>query len=682
MDETDQKICNPKGLKIELFDHQKTTVYSMMKLEEEGSIQNGDEFKVCASILSEMMGSGKTLEIISLILLRKIPGKSNYYVNIPNNAYTSIYKVYNKHIKSNLIFVSPQTLHQWLDTIACYTDLSVFVIDGIAKLRNFYLMYKQNLLNNYDIYLVKVCQISSSINREYNYPFLKAKYQNQKYAKRHIVNEIADISFDSQWGRVIYDDFDTSGITNNCLNIPSRFTWFVSATINSSKKPKVENMDSTSEHITYYNSRIFDVFDNKILLSYYNLKCNENYILNSQSLPKYETYIYTVENDMNWYIDMIRTCSVSDKIIEALNEDAIEKASELADIKINHISELFKNIFQNNINNFRNVINKLNKCYKIQEEIKDTYIPFDDVIDTNINIIEFQLDLYELDNSSINLPTLNYYIDVLKNKKEKYIKVIERIKSKLLDSECYICFSDYKDGKTKMLYNCCGFITCSNCTRSLCREENSKITIKCPQCRNINNFNELSYIPNELNTTSLGDMDIMINNIIKQPNKKIHKIEKYFSPKILELGKIIDEPNKENNKVRNLKYKNVISGNIDLKNNFQFDKMMVVAQFRETFDMIVSYLNEKNIGYIKLTQPISESINEFKTNKNRKILLLESYKYCSGIDLGFLSDLIFMNKICNFDIESQIVGRLQRLGRNSNLRIHYILYENENKLFQ
>jgi hypothetical protein len=39
-----------------------------------------------------------------------------------------------------------------------------------------------------------------------------------------------------------------------------------------------------------------------------------------------------------------------------------------------------------------------------------------------------------------------------------------------------------------------------------------------------------------------------------------------------------------------------------------------------------------------------------------------------------ITQLIKLNK----ELESQVIGRAQRLGRNSNLNVYYLCYENEN----
>ena len=42
-----------------------------------------------------------------------------------------------------------------------------------------------------------------------------------------------------------------------------------------------------------------------------------------------------------------------------------------------------------------------------------------------------------------------------------------------------------------------------------------------------------------------------------------------------------------------------------------------------------------------------------------------------------MTDLVFMHKILDKSIEAQVAGRGQRVGRRYELKIHYLLYDDE-----
>ena len=90
------------------------------------------------------------------------------------------------------------------------------------------------------------------------------------------------------------------------------------------------------------------------------------------------------------------------------------------------------------------------------------------------------------------------------------------------------------------------------------------------------------------------------------------------------------------------------------------------------------YYKKINIKYNRLLGSggrIRNIINDYKNNKVN-ILLLNAKYYGSGLNLQMTSDIIIYHRM-NRELEEQLIGRGQRLGRTSQLKIHYLCYENE-----
>ena len=62
------------------------------------------------------------------------------------------------------------------------------------------------------------------------------------------------------------------------------------------------------------------------------------------------------------------------------------------------------------------------------------------------------------------------------------------------------------------------------------------------------------------------------------------------------------------------------------------------------------------------------------------VLLLNAKYYGSGMNLEMTTDIIIFHKM-NDELEKQVIGRGQRLGRTGQLNVHYLCYENEMKKF-
>ena len=87
---------------------------------------------------------------------------------------------------------------------------------------------------------------------------------------------------------------------------------------------------------------------------------------------------------------------------------------------------------------------------------------------------------------------------------------------------------------------------------------------------------------------------------------------------------------------------------------------------------------ENNISYSKLQGSgghITNIVDDFKKGKI-KVLMLNAKHYGSGLNLQMSTDIILYHRMTK-EMESQIIGRGQRLGRTEPLNISYLCFENE-----
>ena len=97
---------------------------------------------------------------------------------------------------------------------------------------------------------------------------------------------------------------------------------------------------------------------------------------------------------------------------------------------------------------------------------------------------------------------------------------------------------------------------------------------------------------------------------------------------------------------------------------------------------IVNYCKERKITFWKLAgkaQNINKSARLFNSYNNTCALVINSTRYCSGLNLQTATDLVFFHKILDSNTEKQVIGRGQRLGRDCTLKVWYLLYDNEER---
>jgi hypothetical protein len=108
-------------------------------------------------------------------------------------------------------------------------------------------------------------------------------------------------------------------------------------------------------------------------------------------------------------------------------------------------------------------------------------------------------------------------------------------------------------------------------------------------------------------------------------------------------------------------------------------KFLIFSSFENSFDPISHMLGSNGVTYAFLkgnTSQVNCTVNQYKSGGVR-VLLVNSRNYGSGLDLSMTTDVVMFHKLDN-EIEQQVIGRAQRIGRTAPLRLWYLLHDNEN----
>lgn len=212
----------------------------------------------------------------------------------------------------------------------------------------------------------------------------------------------------------------------------------------------------------------------------------------------------------------------------------------------------------------------------------------------------------------------------------RYESIKEKIHT-LNDQFCPICMDEF----TKpTIVNCCQSIYCFDCI-TLTATQNGL----CPYCKK------------------------------KVFQQNMHIIKDKESTK-----NILNE-NKDN---INNKVKEKLDMLLELLEKNKTGKFLVFANFSKTFEKIEIALKEKNISYdiLKGSQKVVQnSIDNFKEGK-LQVIMLNARFFGAGMNLQ-MADYIVMYHRFEYDLEEQVIGRSQRLGRTNQLTVFYLIHENE-----
>ena len=117
---------------------------------------------------------------------------------------------------------------------------------------------------------------------------------------------------------------------------------------------------------------------------------------------------------------------------------------------------------------------------------------------------------------------------------------------------------------------------------------------------------------------------------------------------------------------------------INLLNVNSTRKFLIFSSHDQSFSYIESALQNVNQKFVKLMGSIGRinSILKQYREGDLNVLMLNTSHYGTGLNLENTTDLVFYHKM-SADMEKQVIGRAQRVGRKAPLQIHYLYQENE-----
>jgi hypothetical protein len=110
-------------------------------------------------------------------------------------------------------------------------------------------------------------------------------------------------------------------------------------------------------------------------------------------------------------------------------------------------------------------------------------------------------------------------------------------------------------------------------------------------------------------------------------------------------------------------------------------KIIIFSDYSSVFQYIETLCNKYDIKYVDLDKgnikDIDSAVSDYRYG-DTKILLSNSTLFGCGMNFENATDILFVHKM-DKDMEKQVIGRAQRMGRKTVLNIIYLEYENESE---
>ena len=709
-------IETPNSMKINLKYHQKRLLYEMLEKE-------NITYRVSSGInlfcLGDKVGSGKSIDILALIshspfVNNTISNKLKYKVT-KYSSFKGLVLEPTIEFKTNLIVIPHGIYNQWITYVKTTTSLTYYGISTNKDISKF--SFKDLEAGNYNTLIVKSTRYNDFMTAIYNkYP------PTINYSKNIVENNIDNLLTDLKstmspcWSSLKLNNFDDYFIDNlqilktkleeisidsikenivkfgkyklstgvhykgpifqrvimdeansikipRCKSVYGKINWFITSSIEDLLEPygkkdyyagkviingiKGSGFIKDSLAANYgknYSNFIQDIY----------LKNKDLFVKNSFNLPEpieYKISCYTPPE-----LKALQGVALPE-VINALN--AGDLTSAIQQVGCNISSE--KNIVDAVLHTLNTEFNKKSLLLKEKRQLLDTIVnelatlkikrkeikssiksTEEELLckDTPLGTLNNLIAYKESKSIELNGNTLIYdtkqstkssLIKSIKVFEEQYDSIkfkLDSLKSRITnieDKDCPICSEKIK---SPCLTPCCKNIFCLTCMAQAIHYSPSN---ECPLCRTKNlTLSKLTAITSEVIDTNESKLPTKLESLIDL---------------------IIKSP----------------SG-----------RFLVFSEYENSFNEISSELTNKNITYSKLSGSSGRITNiiENYTNNKIKVLLLNAKHYGSGLNLQMTSDIVIYHRMTN-DLEKQIIGRGQRMGRTSPLNIQYLCYDNE-----
>lgn len=214
---------------------------------------------------------------------------------------------------------------------------------------------------------------------------------------------------------------------------------------------------------------------------------------------------------------------------------------------------------------------------------------------------------------------------------------LESIKQRLDENrhgDCPVCYDSLKE-EIPVLLQCCNNFICSKCVlQYMSKNNSSQATAACVWCRAPINPERITAISKKKKSLPVGTQS---------------------------------KPGKIESVIKAIKEKSE-------------GKFLLFCKYNDIFTKIENRLREENIP-IEILQGnkdmIAGAVDRFRKGES-KVLCLHSDLQCAGLNLEAATDIFILHKM-DITTQQQIIGRAQRLGRQSSLIVSSFLYPDEAK---
>jgi hypothetical protein len=635
-------------------------------------------------------GTGKTHAVLGHVLNNPIPpqfGKfEKLFYNQTNYVLAERIGDNREYVPANIIFVATSVFQQWKTVLDSITGLSYFAIDNQVSMNEFANTIPTGMIMRYQIILVKLGDISSG-----NLQYLESENTAKKFST---VNVFSALTARLTFPRVILDDYDVNADYRTAILPDSSIFLLVSATNNMQPMLKVDN-----------NRRVGATL-NALLYDSNTLTANLDWVNACSRITKINAWKYKILNPQQGLIDAVGELDDGVAVADMLNGDAVADAARTAGAEVASITAIIKRLISKNYKKYAKA--RMLMDIFSQEKVEE-WLENGDEIEEQKPMSESAIKKKIADFKREKKVTFPQYVDeglataiigVYDHNRAISEQIAPKVNS-VLDNfragSCEVCTRSVENLPV-MLLICCNKIVCVDCFTVKIGNPTtmSKSTsFQCICCRSRVPFSTVMNIKSakiedlcfdgedEIDLAEDdGDVDasdVDTTDADIPADKKILLTEKPINKKFEIALRVLlgDRNSTEQVQVSTYEHEQPAgAADVGVAPERVPVKCLIFCNYDGPLKDLHDYLSANGIASHMLKgspKKIAEIVTTFASDTSNA-LLINSITKCAGLNLQFATDMILMQPLDNKKLETQVVGRAQRIGRVHNLRLHQFEY--------
>lgn len=681
--------------RMTLLRHQRAVVPRLILLEATQTYRQEDGSSITSNMISycDNFGTGKTRAMLAMVAIAPLPLAAVPQVFISATRGSQPVRISVKNLRPNgrltptMIIVKSDVVGSWQQESSLLPELNVIRITSVFEFNEFTRIITSpggiGKINAIDIIIVKFGDMT-----------IGGKLVN-------IVSAIANLLREQcvTLARVIMDDYDQWKKSYTSI-VPDATSYIAVSTTKKQTRTGVQREWNTFHDILVQMRPRMSELTASRALSIRRIKSEDDFIRRSVDIPALYRWIINCEDHKGVIAELFSGTADPNtaRALEAFNGDAIKTTARLLNISATTPADIYAALMQGKETAVVRAKHKLERCYRLKKYIVDT---FRAMVDKNVgSITSIEIDAIGawIYSGSDTPPTyikprqgiiavLDKYIEEASEEETLALREINLVREMLARCCCEVCRehvgSDREHETTRdgIIMQCCGKIVCRDC---FARDGKGKL--RCPlNAKHEIKTNQIVFLSGKIDLSTVIDASPdsaaeLVKFEVDGPADGIMPFSEINNHKIRALlciingiaipGSIADIDELPSGVIVGGEYKECLGAR----------KVVVFARETETIGNIQEILEEKSINYTILSgthHEIQSKIIMFRDDPEMRVMLIQSERHASGINLQFATDLVFYHKLTDKEIYRQATGRIQRFGRTCSGTIWRLQYDGE-----